>query len=326
MWIMNAHLPVADWLSSLQTLFAMLPVWIKPLWIVAVGVVAAVVGLWVGLALLGRLAPRVAAILRTTSKEATSQPLFYILLSLGIVMLLLSPILPYNTFGEDIKLLKAEGLTFIKLLAIVMAVWTASVSIAEEIEGRTALTVLSKPVARWKMLVGKFLGVMLPVTVMFIVLGALFLCAVSYKVKYDAREVARPEPTVEECRGEILQSVPGLALAYLEALVMASVAAAISTRFPLLPNLLVCASIYALGHLLPTVVIETADRLEFVAFAAKLLAVVLPGLEYFSMETAIATGRLVSWDYLALAGLYSLVYMGLTMVLGLLLFEDRDLA
>ena len=35
-------------------------------------------------------------------------------------------------------MLKAEGLTLIKVLAIVLALWTASVSIAEEIEGRTA--------------------------------------------------------------------------------------------------------------------------------------------------------------------------------------------
>lgn len=319
-------LVVGDWLTWFQTLLAMLPVWMKPLWMVVVGVPAGFFLLWLVLRVMARVAPRVTAIMRTTSKEATSQPLFYILLAVGVTMLLLSPIIPYNTFGEDIKLLKAEGLTLIKLLAIILAVWTASISISEEVEGRTALTVLSKPVARWKMLVGKFLGVMLPVIGMFLILGGLFLCAVSYKVKYDAREVSRPDPTVEECRNEMLQSVPGLGLAFMEAIVMAAIAAAISTRLPLIPNLLICASIYALGHLLPTVVIETADRLEFVSFVAKLLAVVLPGLEYFSMETAIATGGTVSLRYLGLATVYSLVYIALVLLLGLLLFEDRDLA
>lgn len=319
-------LVVGDWLTWFQTLLAMLPVWMKPLWMVVVGVPAGFFLLWLVLQVMARVAPRVTAIMRTTSKEATSQPLFYILLAVGVTMLLLSPIIPYNTFGEDIKLLKAEGLTLIKLLAIILAVWTASISISEEVEGRTALTVLSKPVARWKMLVGKFLGVMLPVIGMFLILGGLFLCAVSYKVKYDAREVSRPDPTVEECRNEMLQSVPGLGLAFMEAIVMAAIAAAISTRLPLIPNLLICASIYALGHLLPTVVIETADRLEFVSFVAKLLAVVLPGLEYFSMETAIATGGTVSLHYLGLATVYSLVYIALVLLLGLLLFEDRDLA
>ena len=44
------------------------------------------------------------------------------------------------------------------------------------------------------------------------------------------------------------------------------------------------------------------------------------------METAIATGRSVSASYLGLAALYSLVYISLALLLGLLLFEDRDLA
>ena len=63
------------------------------------------------LALLDLLAPKVAAIARTTAKEALSQPLFYVLLAIGIFAILVFPFVPYNTFGEDIKMLKAEGLT-----------------------------------------------------------------------------------------------------------------------------------------------------------------------------------------------------------------------
>ena len=88
------------------------------------------------------LVPKMAAIARTTAKEAVSQPLFYVLLVIGMFALLLFPFIPYNTFGEDVKMVKDEGLTLIMLLAVFLALWTASVSIAEEIEGRTALTLL----------------------------------------------------------------------------------------------------------------------------------------------------------------------------------------
>ena len=317
---------LASWLGRLDTLIAMLPVWMKPLWIVALGLPAALALIALGLQGLSFVAPRVTAIGRTTSKEATSQPLFYVLLAFGIVALLLFPVLPFNTFGEDIKLVKADGLTLIKVLAVVLAVWTASVSIAEEIEGRTALTLLSKPIARWQMVVGKFLGVMLPVILFFLLLGSVFLCSVSFKVSYDSRETARPDPTVQECQSEMLQTTPGLVLAFLETMILASVATAISTRLPLLPNLVICATIYALGHLLPTVVQQTADRLEFVAFAAKLLAVILPGLDYFSIETPIATGQPVPPEYLGLTLLYSGIYIGMALLVALLLFEERDLA
>ena len=129
-----------------------------------------------------------------------SQPLFYVLLAIGVFGLILFPFIPYNTLGEDIKMVKDEGLTLIMVLSIIMALWTASVSIADEIEGRTALTLLSKPVGRRQFILGKFLGILVPVAIMFLVLGAMFLASVSYKVVYDARETAQPEPTLAECQ------------------------------------------------------------------------------------------------------------------------------
>ena len=187
---------------------AALTTWIKPLWVVAVGVVAAVVLLAAVVALLRLVAPKVAAIAWTTGKEAVSQPLFYVLLALGAFMLVvIFPFLPYNTFGEDVKVVKETGLTLIMVLSIILSLWTSSVSIAEEIEGRTALTLLSKPIGRRQFILGKFLGVLAPVAILFIILG-LFLSSVSYKVVYDARESAQTEPTMEQCSQEIVQIAP----------------------------------------------------------------------------------------------------------------------
>ncbi len=305
---------------------AKLMIWLGPLWIVAVGVVAAAAALLAVLFLLQLVASKIAAVARTTAKEAMSQPLFYVLAAIGIVVLVLSPFIPYNTFGEDIKMLKAEGLTLIKILALILAVWTASVSIADEIEGRTALTLLSKPIGRRQLIVGKFLGVIAPVAILFIVLGAVFLCTVSYKVVYDARESALPEPDSQQCRSEMTQIVPGLALTFMEAVVLASISVAISTRLPMLPNLVICASIYVLGHLVPLLARSTLGEFAIVGFVGKFLGTVLPVLGHFSMETAISTGQTVPAVYLWVTAAYCLLYSGLAMLLALLLFEDRDLA
>jgi len=196
-------------------------VWLRPLWVVGVGLVGALAILYGLLYLLSVVAPKVSAIAKTTTKEAISQPLFYVILLIGIIALLIFPFLPYNTFGEDVKIVKSEGLTLIKILAVILAVWTASVSIADEIEGRTALTVLSKPVGRRQLILGKFVGIIVPVALVFILLGTFFLATVSYKISYDARESAKPEPTVEQCRDEMLQVTPGLALGFMEAAMLA---------------------------------------------------------------------------------------------------------
>jgi ABC-type transport system involved in multi-copper enzyme maturation permease subunit len=302
-----------------------IPAWLKPTLPVLLGAAGAGAALWILLAVLRQVAPRVAAIGATTAKEATHQTLFWVLLGGGLFALLIFPFIPYNTFGEDIKVIKDEGLTLIMVLSIVLALWTASTSIADEIDGRTALTLLSKPIARWQFIVGKFLGVITPVAILFIVLGAMFLGTVSYKVAYDAREMAMPPPTAAQCAQEMQQIVPGLVLSFMEALVLASIGVAVSTRLPIVPNLIICGAVYVLGHLSPLLLQSSAQNITPVRFMARLFTTVLPVLENFNVQAAVATGAHVPLSYLALVGGYCLLYVSMSMVLALLLFESRDL-
>lgn len=300
--------------------------WLGPLWLIAVGLLAAVAVLAALRSVLRWVAPRVAAISWTTSKEAMSQPLFYVLMAIGVFGLLLFPFIPYNTLGEDLKMVKDEGLTLIMVLSVIMALWTASTSIADEIEGRTALTLLSKPVGRREFILGKFLGILVPVAIMFLILGALFLAGVSYKVVYDARESAQNDPTLADCQREMLQVAPGLLLSFMEAVVLTAISVAISTRLPMLANLIICGSVYVLGHLVPVLADSPMGQNEFVRFVANLLGLILPVLDHFNISAGISGGRDVPGIYLAWAGLYCLLYSGVAMLVALALFEDRDLA
>jgi ABC-type transport system involved in multi-copper enzyme maturation permease subunit len=285
--------------------------------------VIALVALYLGLRL---LSPKVAAIALTTARESMSQPLFYLALGLGVCGLIAFVFIPYNTFGEDIKMLKDSGLIWIMIWGIIVAVWSASVSISEEVEGRTALTVLSKPVKRRQFILGKFLGVLGPVVVLFVVLGLLFLLTVSYKVVYDARESAKTEPAWQLCFFEMMQIVPGLVLAFFETVVLAAISVAISTRLPMLANLIICSSIYVLGHLVPMIVNSSVGDFEIVRFFGQFIATVLPVLDHFNIQAAVAAGAEVPLSYLGWAFLYCILYSAIAMLLGLAMFEDRDLA
>ncbi len=270
--------------------------------------------------------PKVAAIALSAMREGLAQPLFWVILPVGAFLLLLFIWIPYNTFGEDIKMLKDTGLMLIMLLSIVLAVWNASTSIANEIEGRTALTLLSKPVSRREFVFGKFFGVLGPVVVLFFVLGLVFLATISYKVIYESQEHSQENVTALNCTVEVVQILPGLALAFMEAIVLAAISVAISTRLPMAANMLICASIYGLGHILPLLVQSSAGMLEPVQFVGQLIATVLPVFEHFNMYPAIAGGREVPLTYLLWAGVYCLTYTGFALMGALLLFEDRDLA
>ncbi len=302
------------------------PAWVKPFVPIGVGGVVAVAALAVFFALLQMALPKIAAIAWTTGKEAILQPLFYILLGAGIFLLTLSLFLPYFTFGEDVKVVEENGLTLVMLLSVILGLWTASVSLADEIEGRTALTVLCKPISRRDFVLGKFLGILGPVAILFIVLGVFFLASVSFKVFYDARETSQPEPNSLQCLQEVQRIAPGLILAFFEATVMVSISVAISTRLGMLPNLVICFSIYVLGHLVPMLAKSAMGQMAIVTFIADLLAAVLPVLDHFNIYGPIATGEHVPIVYLGLAGLYCLAYSSLAMLAALLMFEDRDLA
>jgi len=58
--------------------------------------------------------------------------------------------------------------------------------VADEIEGRTALTVLSKPIGRRSFIMEQILGILWTVVVLFIVLGLVLLICVGYKPIYDS--------------------------------------------------------------------------------------------------------------------------------------------
>ena len=287
---------------------------------------ASTVGLYLIYLLVRFLAPRTSVVAAATAKETIAQPLFTMLVVIGAVALVAFVFIPYNTFGEDVKMLKTSGMTMIKVLAIVMALWTASTSVADEIEGRTALTVLSKPVGRRQFIIGKFLGIVWPIVLMFIILGIVFLITVSFKVVYDARESAKTTPEWTECYLEVVRIIPGLVLAFLESVILAAISVAVSTRLPMLPNLVICGSIYVLGHLAALIVKSAAGEIVFVRFIGKLLSVILPVLDHFEIEGAIAGASSVPMSYLGWALLYSVLYSGAAILLALIFFEDRDLA
>jgi ABC-type transport system involved in multi-copper enzyme maturation permease subunit len=300
------------------------PLGLDPMLIVIVAVFVLVVFL---VALFIRLAfPKVAAIALTTAKEGLAQPLFWVCLALGAFLLLTFIWIPYNTFGEDIKMLKDSGLTLMMVLSLILAVATASVSIADEIEGRTALTLLSKPIGRRQFIIGKFLGILSPVLLLFIVLGLIFLGTVSYKVVYDGGESSKIDITMDNCRDEMIQIIPGLALAFMEAVVLAAISVAISTRLPMLANMMICITVYALGHLVPLLVQSSVGKLEVVRFVGQFIATVMPVLDHFNIHAGIAAGQNVPVSYLGWMLLYCVIYSVFALLGALVLFEDRDLA
>lgn len=274
-------------------------------------------------------------IARATTKEAIRQPVFFLLLGIGLVLLVVNTILPFFSLGEDIKMLKDCGLAIILFCGMFLGIWTSSTSIAEEIEGKTAMTLLSKPINRRQFVMGKFLGITNGCLSLMVPLMIVFVLLLYYKVGYDAREggtevlgikKTTTDLTIADKLNVVVQIMPGLVLIVLEVTIMTAVSVAISTRLPMVVNIVTCMTIFVVGHLTPVLVKTVFQTLEPVKFMAQVIATLLPSLEIFNTQAVVATSATIPPQYLAYSALYCATYCAAAILLAFILFEDRDLA
>jgi ABC-type transport system involved in multi-copper enzyme maturation permease subunit len=265
-------------------------------------------------------------IARATTKEAVRQPVFLLCMTLAIVIQLINTVLPFFSLGEDVKMLKDCSLATILISGLLIACWTASTSIAEEIEGKTAMTLLCKPINRRQFILGKYLGILQAVLLYMLPIVIVFLGCVYYRSGYDAKEASKDLPEYAVRMVDVVQVIPGLVLLFMEIAVLSAISVAISTRLPMVVNLTTCFSIFVVGHLAGILVEAGRGRLEFVHFMSKLIATVLPGLEVFNISAAVATGDVVPPVYLGYSAIYCACYCAAVILFAFILFEDRDLA
>jgi ABC-type transport system involved in multi-copper enzyme maturation permease subunit len=273
------------------------------------------------------LAPKISAVALSTFKTEVSQPIFLILLLFGLLFMLGSIFIPYFSLGEDIKMYLEAGLTVIRVLGIFLAIWAASKSISEEIEGRTALTVLSKPIGRVQFVIGKFLGISMAVALLILLLGLWFSIWTSFKPIYDTIETSERVFDWKICFAYVVANFPAIALIFMECVLFVSISVAISTRVGILPNFLICFAVYVLGHLTASLVAsKQVGEIEQVVFIGQVISIIFPVLDHFDASTAIMTNTVVPLVYLGWAALYTLLYGTIMLLLSLVLFQDRDLA
>ncbi|MEM8549989.1 MAG: ABC transporter permease subunit [Verrucomicrobiota bacterium] len=103
---------------------------------------------------------RIGTIGRNTFLEAVRQKFFSVLVILSIALIASSRFFRQFDFGTgELKFVADFGLGAIMLFGSILAVVAMAQLFFSEVENRTALTILAKPVTRWEFLTGKFLGV-----------------------------------------------------------------------------------------------------------------------------------------------------------------------
>ncbi len=292
---------------------------------------------------------RTFVIVRHTFFESIVQPIYSLLLGLGAAVLLIFALLPFFTLGEDTIMFKAVGLDVILLMVLIVTLFATSRSIFDEIEDRTMLTLMSKPVRRWQVLVGKYLGIVAAAGVAVAVLGViLMLCTWArlpgdYQLKtatIDEKELRQ----IFEMRAMNLAGLaPSLVLLWLQICVLAAIGVALSTRFSLVVNLPVVILLYIAGNLTRFVLGDGGQGGRGIARAVGYgVSTLLPYLETFDLRSktvysvlklrgtmyegdprAVPLGEI--WSYLGVSTVYAVAYAVFALAVGMWLFQTREL-
>jgi len=138
-------------------------------------------------------------IARNTLVESLRQPVFFVILLISAIAQYLSTAatgysMGYrNIAGEvtgDTKLLFDIGLATVFTLGIVLAAFIATAAISREIDNKTVLTVVSKPIGRASVVIGKFLGVAAAMLIASVILVLHLLYAIHHGVLSTAADTA----------------------------------------------------------------------------------------------------------------------------------------
>lgn len=119
-----------------------------------------------------------------TAAEGLRQPAFFILFLCAAGLTAFSPRFAAFHLNESAKMVVDLGLSTAMTFSALLALLTASATVSDEIDGRTALTMLAKPLRREEFILGKFIGVA-GVAVAFCALMAPVLLATLRSQKYD---------------------------------------------------------------------------------------------------------------------------------------------
>jgi ABC-2 type transport system permease protein len=125
-------------------------------------------------------------IAKNTLIETLRQPVYAVIIVIALLLFLISPSLSMYTMDDDNKLLREIGLSTLFLASLFVAIFSASGAVSVELENKTVMTVLTKPVQRPIFLLAKFLGVAAAVAL------AHYLCTIALlmSIRHGVMETA----------------------------------------------------------------------------------------------------------------------------------------
>jgi ABC-type transport system involved in multi-copper enzyme maturation permease subunit len=267
-------------------------------------------------------------IARITFLEAIRQRFFAFLFILGAALVLASGAVRVFDFGHsELKFLADFGFGGLFLFGSILGVVMTAQLFFAEIDNRTALTLLAKPLSRAEFLAGKFLGIWAVLGVFVLVLAALLAAMLGWRAAELAQLAAERRLAPPECdlAGLALYAaLQWLRLGVVVAMVLAVAAAARTFLFAVVVGALAVLA-GQLQWLSQELLLKPAEP-GLGHAALWLLTHLLPNLQQFNLGDALVlaphqvTAGTLPWVFLS-----GVAYVVAFLVLATFLFRRREI-
>ncbi|HEC78459.1 MAG TPA: hypothetical protein ENI34_04865 [candidate division WOR-3 bacterium] len=251
---------------------------------------------------------RLRAVIENTFKESLRQRILLLLIVFSLMLIIVSIFLEPFALGESPKILRDLGLAAMSLFGVLVVIIIGSTLIHKDIEKRTIYTVISKPVKRSEIVLGKFAGLFLLITVMVCSMAIIQqIMLLLYEGSFDPRLfIALPFTLLE------ISVLLGILLLF-SSFSSPTLTAIMGILF------------FIIGHALPDLKVF-ADQAKSAAlkYLAYIFYYILPNLENFNLRSELVYRLPLYGDQLLFSLCYGIIYTVFLLYLATLIFEKRE--
>lgn len=248
-------------------------------------------------------------IAKNTYREIIRDRILYGILVFAVLLIALSLALGQLSFAEQARITIDFGFTAIHLSAIILSIFVGSTLVGREIEKKTIITLLARPITRTQFIVGKNLGLTM-VIVMAVGLLSAVLAGILMALNLSLS----------------LSFLVGLYGVLLEAVVLLGFTIFFGCFASPMLSVSFSVGIFLIGHWLNSLQFfaSKSDSAIFKAFA-KIVQVVLPNLEVFNWRTLFVYNDPIPYRDMGMYSIYALAWGVFLALAASMILRGRDL-
>jgi ABC-type transport system involved in multi-copper enzyme maturation permease subunit len=254
-------------------------------------------------------------------RESVRDRVLYNLVLFAVLLIASSFLLGQLTAGQDVKIIKDLGLAATAVFGLFIAIFIGIGLVSKEVERRSIYALLSKPISRPQLILGKYAGLVLTLAVNVAVMTLALYIVLAYMTWTESAEfqAAWDAPGIDPA---LLKAV---FLIFVELMLITAIALFFSTFSTPLLSAALTFGLYIVGHF-------NADLRNFeqvvdsrpAAWLARGLYHVLPDLSAFDVKTQVVHGMAVPAGYIATQTAYGLTYIAVLLLIAIVIFSRRD--